>query len=147
MLELRTCLSRLTFSSITKAGPTCTKRTIRTFVNISRTTTSKPSNQSPSSKLSQVRYCSAEVRRTMAPPTDRDILPDTIKPLNYDLSLFNLEFGGEWSYDGLVKIDSKVRASTKEFVINTKELEITGAEVLGKDGGCTLYSNGDDFQY
>lgn len=75
----------------------------------------------------------------MAPPTDRDVLPDTIKPVNYDLSISNLEFGGEWSYEGLVKIDSKVKQATTEVVINTKELEIKGAEVLGKDGGCTLY--------
>lgn len=75
----------------------------------------------------------------MALPTDRDILPDTIKPLNYDLSLFNLEFGGNWSYDGLVKIESKVKSDTKELVINSKELEITGAEVLSKDGGCMLF--------
>ncbi|KAK4938387.1 hypothetical protein LTR10_021186 [Elasticomyces elasticus] len=79
----------------------------------------------------------------MAPQTDRDILPDTIKPLNYDLSLFNLEFGGAWSYDGLLKIDSKVKQSTKEVVINTKELQITGAEVLGKDGGSSITSMAD----
>ena len=138
MLEVRACLSRFTFSSITKAGPSCTRRTIHTVAKFSRTTTSRASKKPLSFKLPQVRFCSTEVRRTMAPPTDRDILPDTIKPLNYDLSLFNLEFGGDWSYDGLVKIDSKVKQSTKELVINTKELEITGAEVLGKDGGCTL---------
>ncbi|KAJ4657494.1 hypothetical protein HRR90_002732 [Exophiala dermatitidis] len=73
----------------------------------------------------------------MAPPTDRDILPDTIKPVNYSLSLFNLELGGHWSYDGVVKIDSKVKHETQELVINSKELEINGADVFGKDGGCT----------
>ncbi|KAJ9617224.1 hypothetical protein H2200_000945 [Cladophialophora chaetospira] len=70
----------------------------------------------------------------MAPSTDRDVLPDTIKPLNYDLSLYNLEFGGNWSYDGTVKIASKVKQDTQELILNTKELEITGADVLGKDG-------------
>lgn len=74
----------------------------------------------------------------MAPPTDRDILPDTIKPVNYNLSLSNLEFGGNWSYDGLVKITSKVKQATKEVVVNVKELEIKGAEVLGQDGGGML---------
>ncbi|KAK5462404.1 hypothetical protein LTS15_002116 [Exophiala xenobiotica] len=73
----------------------------------------------------------------MAPPGDRDILPDIIKPVNYDLSLFNLEFGGTWSYDGLVKIASKVKQATNELVINTNELDIKGAEVLGQDGGVT----------
>lgn len=61
--------------------------------------------------------------------SDRDILPDTIKPLNYDLSLYNLEFGGSWGYDGLVKIQARV-SPTKEVVLNTKELTITSAHVL-----------------
>ncbi|KIX08936.1 uncharacterized protein Z518_00014 [Rhinocladiella mackenziei CBS 650.93] len=79
----------------------------------------------------------------MAPPTDRDILPDTIKPLNYGLSLFNLEFGGCWSYDGLVKIESKVKDETNELVINAKELDIKGAEVLSKDGASPVTSMAD----
>lgn len=44
----------------------------------------------------------------------------------------NLELGGSWGYDGLVKIDSKVSKETDEIVINVKELKIVGAEVLGK---------------
>ncbi|KAJ4502159.1 hypothetical protein HRR81_004501 [Exophiala dermatitidis] len=79
----------------------------------------------------------------MAPPTDRDILPDTIKPVNYSLSLFNLELGGHWSYDGVVKIDSKVKHETQELVINSKELEINGADVFGKDGGSPVASMTD----
>jgi len=73
----------------------------------------------------------------MAPRTDRDILPDTVKPLNYDLSLFNLEFGGSWAYEGLVKIESKVKEDTQELVLNTKELEIKSAEVVGKNVSMT----------
>ena len=46
----------------------------------------------------------------------------------------NLELGGSWGYDGLVKIDSKVSKETDEIVINVKELKIVGAEVLGKGG-------------
>jgi hypothetical protein len=59
-----------------------------------------------------------------------------IKPTNYNLSLFDLEFGGVWSYRGLVKIDSKITEATGEIVINTKELEIQSAEVFGGDGNC-----------
>ena len=61
-----------------------------------------------------------------------------IKPLNYNLSLFDLEFGGKWGYSGLVKIDSKITEQTEEIVINTKELDIQSAEVFGEDGSCTL---------
>ena len=79
-------------------------------------------------KFPQVRFCSADFRSNMA-ASDRDILPDTIKPLNYDLSLYNLEFEGSWGYDGLVKIQARV-SPTKEVVLNTKELTITSAHVL-----------------
>lgn len=59
-----------------------------------------------------------------------------IKPVNYNLSLSNLEFGGKWSYDGLIKIDSQVKSSTDEVVVNVKELEILAADVYDKAGGC-----------
>lgn len=62
----------------------------------------------------------------------------SLKPINYHLSLSNLEFGGKWGYDGLVKIHSNVKSSTDEVVVNVKELEVTGAEVYGKDGGSKL---------
>jgi hypothetical protein len=58
-----------------------------------------------------------------------------IKPINYNLSLSNLEFGGKWGYDGLIKIESQVKTSTDEVVVNVKELEIVAADVYGKDGG------------
>ena len=61
----------------------------------------------------------------------------SVKPLNYDLSLFDLEFGGGWSYKGRVKITLGVSQSTHEIVINTKDLEIGNAEVLGQDGSIT----------
>ena len=63
-----------------------------------------------------------------------------IKPVNYNLSLFDLEFGGKWGYSGLVKINSKIAESTEEIIINTKELEIQSAEVLSGDGNCTCRS-------
>jgi aminopeptidase N len=59
-----------------------------------------------------------------------------IKPINYNLSLFDLQFGGKWGYTGLVRIDSKITELTEEIVINTKELEIHSAEVFGGDGKC-----------
>jgi aminopeptidase N len=59
-----------------------------------------------------------------------------IKPVNYNLSLFDLEFGGKWGYSGLVRIDSKIAEPAEEIVINTKELEIQSAEVFGGDGNC-----------
>lgn len=63
--------------------------------------------------------------------SDRDVLPSHIKPLNYNLSLYNLKFGGDWQYDGTVKIDSKVAKETNEIVLNVKDVKISSAAVAG----------------
>ena len=119
-------------SSTTRAGPF----TLRARVLSSTFHTSSSAFKPPLfASFTQTRHCSAEARGSMAPPTDRDILPDAIKPTNYNLSLYNLEFGGSWAYDGLVKIDSKVKSSTQEVVLNVKELDVVSAEVLDRDGG------------
>jgi aminopeptidase N len=65
--------------------------------------------------------------------SDRDILPSAIKPSNYNLSLSNLEFGGNWTYDGLVKIQAKVNSSTSQIVLNTKFIDIKHVDVLQND--------------
>jgi aminopeptidase N len=66
----------------------------------------------------------------MAPASlDRDILPDAIKPVNYGISIYDLELGGTFSYQGTVSILSKITKSTKEIVLNAHQLKIHGAEV------------------
>jgi hypothetical protein len=65
------------------------------------------------------------------------------KPVNYHVSLFDLQLGGSWGYKGLVKVDAKVARPTNEIVLNAKELEVQHAEVLGKDGGCPLHCECD----
>jgi aminopeptidase N len=60
---------------------------------------------------------------------DRDILPDTIKPINYDLSIYDLELGGAFSYQGTVSILSKIIRSTNEITLNAHQLSIHSAEV------------------
>jgi aminopeptidase N len=68
----------------------------------------------------------------MAPAiaADRDILPDNIKPINYDISLFDIELGGAFSYQGTVSILSKILKPSKEITLNTHQLKIHSAEVL-----------------
>ncbi|KAF5258162.1 hypothetical protein FOXYS1_11281, partial [Fusarium oxysporum] len=65
------------------------------------------------------RACSAHARlarnETM---TDRDVLPDNVKPKHYDLSLRDLEFTN-WTYKGTVTIDSEITKPTKEIIVNT----------------------------
>ncbi|KAJ5698266.1 Alanine/arginine aminopeptidase [Penicillium macrosclerotiorum] len=79
-----------------------------------------------------IRYCSAEAR--MMASSDRDTLPDVAKPTNYHVSLFDLQLGGSWEYKGVVKVDATVTRTTKEIVLNSKEIEVQSAEALKKDG-------------
>ncbi|KAE8147945.1 peptidase family M1-domain-containing protein [Aspergillus avenaceus] len=65
---------------------------------------------------------------------DRDILPNVVKPVHYDISLFDLQLGGSWAYKGIVRIDSKITHATNEIVLNSKEIEVQQAEIFGKDG-------------
>jgi aminopeptidase N len=60
---------------------------------------------------------------------DRDILPDNIKPINYDISIFDLELGGAFSYQGRVDILAKINKPTKEIVLNTHQLKIHSATI------------------
>jgi hypothetical protein len=52
---------------------------------------------------------------------DRDVLPGAIKPTNYDLSIYDLELGGGFSYQGTVNILAKVTQSTKEIILNSHQ--------------------------
>lgn len=52
-----------------------------------------------------------------------------MKPQRYDISLYNLELGGSWSYNGIVKIDALISKPTKEIVLNVKEVSVEKAEV------------------
>lgn len=54
--------------------------------------------------------------------------------MNYHVSLFDLQLGGSWEYKGAVKIDAKVTRATNEIVLNSKEIDVRDAEILGKDG-------------
>lgn len=56
-----------------------------------------------------------------------------VKPVNYNISLHDLELGGGFSYQGTVKIDLNVKAATKEIVLNAHQLKVHGAEVYSDD--------------
>ncbi|KAF2146106.1 uncharacterized protein K452DRAFT_324140 [Aplosporella prunicola CBS 121167] len=61
--------------------------------------------------------------------SDRDILPDTIKPFNYAISLYDLEFGGAFGYQGTVTVSAEIRKGTKDVVLNSCQLKIHEATV------------------
>ena len=60
---------------------------------------------------------------------DRDTLPDTIKPINYDISIYDIELGGNFTYQGTVSILATVVRTSKEIVLNSHQIKIHSAEV------------------
>ena len=52
---------------------------------------------------------------------DREILPDTVQPLNYELSIHDIELGGAFSYQGRVSILAKIATPTKEITLNSHQ--------------------------
>lgn len=61
--------------------------------------------------------------------SDRDTLPDSVKPSHYAISLYDLEHGGAFSYQGTVTIDLEIKKSSKEIVLNANQLKIHSAEL------------------
>lgn len=59
---------------------------------------------------------------------------DRAKPINYHLSLFDLQLEGSWGYKGLLKIDTKITRSANEIVLNAKDIDVQDAVIFGKDG-------------
>ncbi|KAL3427535.1 peptidase family M1 [Phlyctema vagabunda] len=70
---------------------------------------------------------------TMATATvttpDRDVLPATVVPINYDISLYDLKLNA-FTFNGTVSILANVVKSTKDITLNALVLKIHSAEVL-----------------
>jgi aminopeptidase N len=69
---------------------------------------------------------------------------DSVKPTNYDISLFDLQPHAPWTYQGRVAIDLAVKKSTKSITLNTHELKVHSAEVAldaGKTSSTIKASN------
>ncbi|KAH9882917.1 hypothetical protein J1614_000283 [Plenodomus biglobosus] len=67
--------------------------------------------------------------------SDRDILPAWVKPAHYAVSLHDIEFGGNFSYKGTVKITTKITKDDgfNDLVLNAHQLKIEGAELKAGD--------------
>ncbi|KAF3070716.1 Aminopeptidase 2, mitochondrial [Daldinia childiae] len=59
---------------------------------------------------------------------DRDILPSTVVPSHYDLSISSLKFD-DWSFQGAVDIQVSITEPVKEIVINSIELKLHTAKI------------------
>lgn len=73
--------------------------------------------------------CPRHLHSVKMATVERDILPDTIKPSNYALSLYDMELGGKFSYQGTVSVTVKIIRSTKEITLNAVQLQLHSAEV------------------
>lgn len=60
---------------------------------------------------------------------DRDVLPDVVKPINYAISIYDIELGGTFGYQGTVSVTAKILRATKEIVLNAIDLVLHTAEV------------------
>lgn len=63
--------------------------------------------------------------------SDRVVLPATLRPFHYELSIYVVEMGGRFTFHGTVRIHATVAHKCKEILLNTNELEILSAEVQG----------------
>lgn len=78
-------------------------------------------------------------------PQDRDILPHEyvvssntsvltdksvrVKPINYEIGLFDLELGGAFSFQGIVNIEVKIESAITSITLNAHRLHIHSAEI------------------
>ena len=58
---------------------------------------------------------------------------NSVKPIHYDISLYDLELGGSFTFKGIVDIEVKVQEATKEIVINSNELKIHKTTILSNN--------------
>ncbi|EYE95879.1 M1 family metallopeptidase [Aspergillus ruber CBS 135680] len=65
---------------------------------------------------------------------DREVLPDVAKPLHYHVSLYDLQLGGSWAYNGIVKVDARITRPTQEIVLNSKEIEVQNVDIFAQNG-------------
>lgn len=78
---------------------------------------------------------------------ERDVLPTDIVPSNYNLYLNNLQFGGDWSYHGRIKITTDVKQATDKVVLNAKELKIDRAIVYDSDHKANVLAVSKEVSY
>ncbi|KAL8952643.1 MAG: hypothetical protein Q9222_001449 [Ikaeria aurantiellina] len=69
----------------------------------------------------------------MSDSKDRDILSEHIKPINYQISLHDLELGGAFSYHGLVKVELEIKATTQDIVVNAHKLQMKDVKLSAPD--------------
>ncbi|KAI0179940.1 peptidase family M1-domain-containing protein [Hypoxylon sp. FL1284] len=95
------------------------------------------------SSTPQVSCCAIIPSSIMA---DRDVLPSTVKPSHYNLSIDQLNFQ-DWSFQGQVDVDLSIAEPTKEIVINAIELKLLNAKVSVQHAKATQSLETTTFSY
>lgn len=70
-----------------------------------------------------------------------------VKPTNYRLSLHDLESGGNWQYQGTVKIALDIKKSAREIVLNANQLKIQSAELSTEHTKTQSAAKASDISY
>ncbi|KAK5163609.1 uncharacterized protein LTR77_010558 [Saxophila tyrrhenica] len=66
--------------------------------------------------------------------SDRDVLPDNVKPTNYNISLFDLQTSAPWTYQGKVDLDLQINKPTTSVILNTHQLKLHSASITVESG-------------
>lgn len=59
---------------------------------------------------------------------------NSVKPINYAISLTDLSPGEPWTYQGTVNVEAEIKKATKSITLNTHELKVYSAEVVSESG-------------
>lgn len=59
--------------------------------------------------------------------------------MNYDITLYDLELGGEFSFQGTVKIEAEIKAPTTKITLNSIDIKVHSAEVSINDASCKIH--------
>lgn len=66
--------------------------------------------------------------------SDRNILPDNVKPVSYDISLYDLQLTEPWDYSGTIQIELVIKKATKSITLNANQLRLQSAEITLETG-------------
>lgn len=75
------------------------------------------------------------------------MVSDSVKPINYAISLTDLTPGEPWTYKGQCDIEVKVNKTTKSITLNTHELKVHSAEFTAASGKHSSSVKASDISY
>ncbi|EMC96716.1 hypothetical protein BAUCODRAFT_34107 [Baudoinia panamericana UAMH 10762] len=106
-----------------------------TTSNSSQRTSNHRTSSALALRTSQRRHCSSTASsRLVRMSSDREVLPTSVKPSNYAISLFDLQPGEPWTYQGSLTIDLEIKEPTKSIVLNAHELKVHSVEISSESG-------------